>query len=443
MLKQVFEVRLIRIEGIPIFSTCDIYLDNNHLERLYPSDSTKIFPVNCVGTYQLLIKHLCTVYSRSFCIDLFSGDGMLWIPLLKDSQHNDFIHTLPDRVQEPKGLLLIQKKAIEECIDTKEKFKLSLDDFEIFNEAKPYSLTNSPIGLKSVKKHKIEEKKMPVAVKISKEFIEVQNKEKGKVQDTREAQSKEEEWIRSAREADINDKKSRKITKEKKEVQDAAINFQEDFSRLRDSAVNTIAQIEVIDKSLSIAFSDILYLNLEIQKRELENASLKGNCNKYISEIITELVQELSKQKEKLTSLEQRSQSSINKRLSTNESIAESNTIQTLLDIECKKLNIKPLSKAEEAVYKYGNEVVNISIQGGKLMCRIGDIYREFKQHMIKLASSHSLSSLSLLKNHHSSSFQSTEELQRIAIPNRKNSVFSKKHKSLYKEIEKKIIASK
>ena len=52
--------------------------------------------------------------------------------------------------------------------------------------------------------------------------------------------------------------------------------------------------------------------------------------------------------------------SSINNLLSTIESIVESITVQTLIDIECKKLNIKLLFKAEEVVYKYSNAIIII-----------------------------------------------------------------------------------
>ena len=52
--------------------------------------------------------------------------------------------------------------------------------------------------------------------------------------------------------------------------------------------------------------------------------------------------------------------SSINNLLSTIESIVESITVQTLIDIECKKLNIKLLFKAEKVVYKYSNAIIII-----------------------------------------------------------------------------------
>ena len=45
-------------------------------------------------------------------------------------------------------------------------------------------------------------------------------------------------------------------------------------------------------------------------------------------------------------------------------------------------MNIKPLVKDLEEVYVFGNKKLNISLKNGKLVCRIGNSYKDFKQYI-------------------------------------------------------------
>ena len=90
MWKSTYEVRLIRFEGVPSYTSCEIFLNKNLMETVTPSSLEKTIAINTNGKYQLIVKGDSSL-SVSFSVNLFEDDGMMWLPLYNRTKIMFFI----------------------------------------------------------------------------------------------------------------------------------------------------------------------------------------------------------------------------------------------------------------------------------------------------------------------------------------------------------------
>ena len=77
MWKSIYEIRLIRFEGLSKFSSCEVLYNDSVIDTIFPSSSEKSFSVNSNGKYQIFVKSEENRFSVSFESRLFEDDGML------------------------------------------------------------------------------------------------------------------------------------------------------------------------------------------------------------------------------------------------------------------------------------------------------------------------------------------------------------------------------
>lgn len=347
MWKCAYEVRLIRFEGIETFSNCEILLNDNKIDTLFPILSDKSFIINSNGKYQILLSQGEEKYSVSFSIHLFEDDGMVWLPMFYKSY--DYLLEQPEEVYEPRVLLLVHKRQMEEiysAIVTEEsgmdqdlmpEIKLNYEEntMIIYEDKDEPSFNGScKLDCSRTEEH-IETSKGPIDT----EFC-----------------------------TQINDKTEDKLL-------EISISFQESLAKQKHFTDKILEEVEEKNKELSLALSQILGLKTQLTRFEIENSYLKSLNNGLIGTQISDLLSELETYKKKLEdSEEKRSESHTPV---TKEKPEE--TIERLLRAECEKMNIQLLNKEPEEVYTINGKKLNILLRNGKIQCRIGNTYKDLK----------------------------------------------------------------
>ncbi|OMJ73249.1 hypothetical protein SteCoe_28090 [Stentor coeruleus] len=347
MWKCAYEVRVIRFEGIETFTNCEVLLNENTLETLFPILSDKSFIVNSNGKYQILLSQGEEKYSVSFSIHLFEDDGMVWLPMFYKSY--DYLLEQPEEVYEPRVLLLVHKREMEEiysAIVTEEsgmdqdlmpEIKLNYEENTMIiyeDKDEPSFNESSKLDCNHTEEH-IETSKGPIDTEIC---------------------------------TQINDKTEDKLL-------EISISFQESLTKQKQYTDKILEEVEEKNKELSLALSQILGLKAQITRFEIENSYLKSLNNGLIGTQISELLVELETYKKKIEELE-------NKRSESRTSVIKERSeelIERALRAECEKMNISILNKEPEEVYTINGKKFNILLRNGKLQCRVGNIYKDLR----------------------------------------------------------------
>lgn len=401
-----FEVRLIRVEGISDFNSCDLMLDGKNVDRLYPACPGKSFLIDSFGKYQIIVARSEGIYSVSFCVELFQDDGMMWLPLYWNS--DKFVKDLLENVQGPRVLLLVRTKDVEELCsgifteenENTEDFLLDLSECHIFPEVfnpvlcsrDDENLEKSTIFQRKIEGNgenitkMLESQEYVENIPFLEEKIEVLEEKVDVLEEKIEVLEEKTGVLEEKIEGKIIYELEEKGVKCNKLEENKIIAFQTTLTERKTADLAILKEIEAKNKALSQRFSEILQLNHEIQKKELENLYLKSMQTQKIMEKTDEILQEIAENKEKISNFRRKNANSAKITLQTEESLFEDRAIQDQVDIECKRLKIPPLGKSEEGIYNYHNTKLLISLQNGKLMCRFGENYKDFKQHMAKLS---------------------------------------------------------
>lgn len=123
-----YQIRLIRFEGISDFNSCDLMLNGQFVESLYPSNPGDFITLNSQGIYMILVKQTEKELSVNFELRILKDEGMQWLPLQENSDNH--IISLADEVPLPRVLLLWQVKRIEDiCSSIVTEESISESDF--------------------------------------------------------------------------------------------------------------------------------------------------------------------------------------------------------------------------------------------------------------------------------------------------------------------------
>jgi hypothetical protein len=299
--------------------------DTNAIESLLPIISEKRIKIEEASIYQVKAFSGITEYSVSFPSTLLDEDGMFWLPLFQSS--NDYIEALLEDVNDPRVLILVHKKSVEEGksqLVTEE----SAQDYEFMPEIKleysenPYSSQDlcpeTPLLLLK-------------SVEASEDF---QNP----------------------------------LTNEK--MLEISIHYQETLNTHKSFTEKILQDLEEKNSQLSNALNEISALSAQVRRLESENNYLRAMNNGFITAQITELVSQVELFKTKAKQLE-------------TEKYSNSGQLENLLKAECEKFNIEPV-KDEEEVFLLNGKKFLISLKNGKVVCRVGNIFKDFRQALME-----------------------------------------------------------
>jgi hypothetical protein len=340
MSKLVYDIRVIRFEGTKCFNSFEVFLNQIPLETSCSESAEKSFTVNTNGIYKISLKSECL--SISFRISLFEDDGMIWLPLSNDPE--DFISAQPEEVPEPRVLLLVHKKQIEEALSsiiTEE----SDTEKEYMPEIKLNYFDNTMIIYEDNYEASYCHDQSP-------DFYEPNTTE--------------------------NKKDTNKSSFSNPQIHDFNADSQENLNIQKEFNQNILEEIAQKDSDIACALHNIEVLKTELHKLEAENSHLKSLVPLHPGVKIADLVSEINLYKKKIEDLEN-SNYGLNAAKPGN---FNTENLYEAIKNQCKILNIPVLVKDNEGVYVYSNKKINMSLKKGKVMCRIGNISKEFKQYL-------------------------------------------------------------
>jgi adenylate kinase family enzyme len=145
MWKDSVELKVIRLEGFPCSSTelaCYLYFNDALHDQLIPINEEKSLMVTEDGIYRLEICNQNTQEEKSvsFQMDLFTEDGVRWLPLFTHKQ--DFITEIPLDVNLPRILVIFYRKRLLTVIEEKNSTE-EIPEPEVFNTQE--SLNEEPL----------------------------------------------------------------------------------------------------------------------------------------------------------------------------------------------------------------------------------------------------------------------------------------------------------
>ena len=323
---------------------------------MLPSNCEKSFMINSNGKYQILLSRNEGMLSISFSNKLFEDDGMLWLPMF--TEEKDYLESQPEEVCEPRVLLLVHKKEIEEQCSSIVSEE-SVTENEFMPEIKLNYCENTMI---------IYEDKDEPSFCNERSF--------------RNDNSRIEEENITTRKSEIESINNENIKNDEKLVEMAGI-FQEHINTHKQMTDKILQEAENKDREIASAFNEILHLKNKLQKIEVENNYLKALNSQYLGLQANDLLKELKFYKEKISEFERKPfEEHKENSVFLGNSYCEKSNLEKMLKNQCELLNIQELIKDDEEVYIYGNKKLNLSLKNGKLMCRIGNIYKEFKQYI-------------------------------------------------------------
>lgn len=365
MWKSVFEIRLIRFEGITDFTKCEVVHNNFETEIIYPSTSGKYFRVSSDGKYQIIVKSDQSQYSVSFTRGLFNDEGMIWVPMFFND--DQFIETLPEEVEEPRVLLLVQKKQLEEvCSSIFTEESNPEPEFITENKENDTVIINDDKEISFCNENGIYESSLTYEI----------------TDTTRQEQYRDNKTIELQDLINHYNKNSVKDTENYSNI-DKAIEYQQNLIShkiLIDTNLNLISQK---DEKILQAFKETLYLKNKIREYQVENCYLNSLNKDPIDQNLRKLNAELNSYKNKLAELEKTAKT----KLFSKKILENGEKLEKAIKNECEKLNIPYLLKDAEEVYLHNGKKLNLLLKNGKLLCRQGNTYKEFSKYIDELNS--------------------------------------------------------
>lgn len=346
MVKVLAYIRVIRFEGVPNISSCEVLQNGNTVENLLPIVSEKRIKLLPDIKYQVVANSENGKFSVSFLSGLFEDDGMFWLPLFINKE--DFLSVQPDEVSAPRVLILAHKKVVEEGKSNLVTEESALD-YEFMPEIKLDYCENTII---------IHEDKFPdYSESLSiKEHSQLSFETDEKILNT----SKDPESYPT-----IPEHQSDKLI-------EISIYYQESLNNHKRLAENMIREIEDKNQQLADAMTEITNLKTQVQKIEIENNYLKTMANGFIGVQITELASQLQYYKDKVKEVHDSHNFS---------------SIEEIVKSECARMGLEPPVKDNEEVFVLGGKKINLFLKAGKLFCRTGNACKEFRQVVMELNS--------------------------------------------------------
>lgn len=316
MWKNIFEIRVIRFEGVQV-DRFEVRLEGEKVNL------DKAFVVNRAGNYQISVESKESLMKVSFGQGLFEDNGMLWLPL-KAGEEN-FIGNQPEEVNEPRVLLLVHKKIIEEthsAVITEE----NAFEHDFMPEIKLNYLENTMIIYED---------------------------------------TDEPSFCRS--ESNVCQEKS--IEKDEENLR-----FQEILVAQTELAKKILEDKEEKEKELGLALEEISQLKNKLSQLEIENNYLKG-MKQGLN--FADLLKELAESRKKIVEIERKAGSAKENTGGPSETPV---SLDKIVQEQCKLLNIAPLLREKEEIYVYNNKKINLLMKNGKLMVRTSSGLKEFHQ---------------------------------------------------------------
>lgn len=348
MVKLLAYIRVIRFEGVPCISNCEIYQDDMLIEKLLPIVSEKRIKLLPEIKYKVVAESENKQFSVSFKSLLFEDDGMFWLPLFESAE--DFLSEQPEEVNSPRVLILAHKKLVEEGKSNLVTEESALD-YEFMPEIKLDYCENTMI----INDDQCIDFSETVSVKESSQ-LSFEPEEKILFL------SKDQETQNSALNPDQSSDKLLEIS----------IYYQESLNNHKKFTENILQEIDNKNRELSEAMNEISELKQQVHKFEVENNYLKTMSNGFIGVQINELVSQLQFYKEKVKEIEKSQNFS---------------PVEEMVRNECEKMGFEPPIRECEEVYVMSGKKINLFVKGGKLYCRTGNGCKEFRQMVMELNS--------------------------------------------------------
>lgn len=414
MWKEIFETKVIRVEGVDQTSLIScIYISDILSEELDPYNLDRPFELPVKTTCRLALKpqNSALTHSISFNTKIIEEDGVLWLPL-KNSPENDLISSIPDEVLPPRVLILLQKKISLDVIkEGGEKSEIgSANEEDLMPEIKlchsfgenfitPFDETfeNNDQEITEVSNVRQLSYSIGLADEINKELqgslnrtlmlLEIERKSKENV--LREMDSMKYRFLLELQEAK---KRENKLEEEVKEAESRYSAAKCETSRLKNETKATIAEnarlLNTISSNEEFALSRIEELNKKIKVYE-ESFS---DSDKILSKLV-ELSggaigpsNEVLKEKEKIIYTLQREVNDLKAQNSALQVSRQNNNIDELEETVQKyirnfKLN-SPFIRDREQTYVYGSKKLSILLKDGQLLCRVGGIFKPLDEYI-------------------------------------------------------------
>ena len=348
MVKLLAYIRVIRFEGLPSITNCEIYQDSNLIEKLLPIVSEKRIKLLPEIKYQVVAESEGRQFSVGFKSLLFEDDGMFWLPLFEGAE--DFLKEQPEEVSAPRVLILAHKKLVEEGRSNLVTEESALD-YEFMPEIKLDYCENTMV----INDDQAIDFSETVSVKETSQ-LSFEPEEKNSYS------SKDQEVQNSTLNPDQPPDKLLEIS----------IYYQESLNNHKKFAESILQEIDGKNRELSEAMNEISQLKQQVQKFEVENNYLKTMANGFIGVQINELVSQLQYYKEKVEEIEKSQNFS---------------TVEEMVRNECEKMGFEPPIRECEEVFNMGGKKINLFMKGGKVFCRVGNGCKEFRQVVVELSS--------------------------------------------------------
>lgn len=445
MLKDSFEGKIIRVDGLGKESlTCKIYHNNRQKEEYPPLTQQKSIHLSGQGLYTFQFTTPGQIKTVSLRLSLFSDDGAQWLPLF-DSPIT--LETLPEETVAPRFLIVLCKSKvlhiIEESGEISEESSLSVSESEepveeeektprdhqiIHTEEFLESIGSEFLDQSSIHEEPYEESS---AVPNSEKLSRIWDKDNSALSENFEKNSfelfKEESSIRLAYEdlcakyqeqISLTESKERKISEYEEKFVKLVENFKDQVKRSQDREESLIELVHEKENEVKTAQEEIVGLRSSNQKLIIEQNRLKDvnqglltelelcNPSPLLSEVqkLRTLVAELQGKLGKLDKMEEiearlyekdtvihtlqrvikkAKPSDSDTKESQNLSISILDELEDAVKAHSKAMNLpEPLIRDREQMYIYGNRKLSLMIMNGILMCRIGGTFKPFKEYM-------------------------------------------------------------
>ena len=385
-------IRVIRFEGVSTLTCCQVFQNSEQIESLLPIISEKRVKIQDESIYRIVAFSGSTHFSVSFKSNLLDEDGMFWLPLVQDS--DDFIESHVENADEPRVLILVHKKIVEENkshLVTEE----SAYDYDFMPEIKlDYSESTYNAGdcidilsgnqrfeegLRAGSIEGISKEEMGFAGDFGQEnfgrerFQKYSSFENENIENFEPFQDSPLILLKSI---ETHDDQLQNPEINHSKMLEMSINYQSSLNTHKKFAESILQEVEKKNSQLTQALNDISSLKTQKYKLEIENNYLKGMNNGFIGAQIDELVNELGACKKRIWELEQGTESNENKH-------GTRSKLEGIIKAECEKLNAGLVVKDEEEVFSVYGKKYNLLLKDGKLVCRLGSVYKDFHQVLL------------------------------------------------------------
>lgn len=384
-------IRVIRFEGVSTLTCCQVFQDNEQIESLLPIISEKRVKVQDNSIYRIVAFSGLTHFSVSFKSNLLDEDGMFWLPLVQDN--DDFIENHVENAEEPRVLILVHKKTVEENksqLVTEE----SVYEYEFMPEIKlDYSegaynaaecvgiLSASQRGDGGIRPAGFEagcREDMGFTGEFGKENFERRIQNYSSIGDIENFEPFQDTPLILLKSIENHDDQFQNPEINHSQMLEMSINYQSSLNTHKKFAESILQEIEKKNSQLTEALNDISSLKSQKYRLEIENNYLKGMNNGFIGAQIDELVNELGACKKRIWELEQETESKENKHTT-----GTGSKLEGIIKAECEKFNAGVVVKDEEEVFSVYGKKYNLLLKDGKLVCRLGSIYKDFHQVLL------------------------------------------------------------